>query len=71
MELERNGFVNVGELLSKEHNTVKGMFNHYLRSARHRLYIEAVNITFVGVGVVMSQNGNFNSAIFFSETHKI
>ena len=69
--LEKNGFVNVGELLSKEHNTVKSMFNNYLKSPRHRMYIEAKNITFVGLGVVMSQNGNFDSCIILAESHKI
>ena len=70
-ELEKNGFVNVGELLSKEHNTVKSMFNNYLKSPKHRLYIEAKNITFVGLGIIISQNGNFNSCILIAESHKI
>jgi uncharacterized protein YkwD len=69
-ELEKNGFVNVGELLSKEHNTVKSIFNNYLKSPKHQLYIEVKNITFVGVGVIINKNGNFNSCIIFSETHK-
>jgi uncharacterized protein YkwD len=65
--LEELGFKSVGEILSKEHNTISSIFNHYLRSEKHREYLEQKDLKYIGVGVIVNSKGNYNSCIILTK----
>ena len=65
--LEELGFKSVGEILSKEHNTISSIFNHYLRSEKHRDYLEQKDLKYIGVGVIVNSKGNYNSCIILTK----
>lgn len=67
--LEERGFSDVGEVLSKEHNTVQSVFNNYIKSDKHRPYFEDPNLKYVGAGIIVNENNNFNSCIIFTKKH--
>jgi len=65
--LEELGFKSVGEILSKEHNTISSMFNHYTRSEKHRDYLQQKDLKYIGVGVIINSKGNYNSCIILTK----
>jgi uncharacterized protein YkwD len=65
--LEELGFKSVGELLSKEHNTISSTFNHYLRSKKHREYLQQKDLKYIGVGIIVNSKGNYNSCIILTK----
>jgi uncharacterized protein YkwD len=65
--LEDLGFKSVGEILSKEHNTISGTFNHYLRSEKHREYLQQSDLKYMGIGIIVNSKGNYNSCIILTK----
>ena len=63
--LEENNFVEVGEIMAKEYDTVQSMFNNYIKSKNHRQYIEDPKIKYVGLGVI-DHYSNYYSCIIFT-----
>ena len=67
-ELEKNNFIEVGEILAGHWNSVPAMFRNYIESEDHRDYIESPKVKYVGVGVV-DFDFKFYSCIIFTENH--